>query len=117
MYSHPTLQDIISGGNPDPIPFYLDVKVEHKGLLKIGKVNQETGVIVPGTVFELSKDSDMSQATRYTTSVNGYTESIELDEGTYYYREHFVPSPLNIDTSIKSIEIKAGQSIEVTATS
>lgn len=26
LYSHPTLQDRISGGNPDPISFYLDGK-------------------------------------------------------------------------------------------
>lgn len=116
LYSHPTLQDIISGGNPDPIPFYLDVKVEHKGHLKIGKINQETGSMVPNTIFELSKNSDMSQATRYTTNSNGYTESVELDAGTYYYREHFVPSPLLIDTSIKAVELQAGQSLEVTAT-
>lgn len=116
LYSHPSMQDVISGGNPDPIPFVLNVEVEHKGHLKIGKENQETGAMVTGTVFELSKHSDMSQATRYTTSSNGYTESIELDEGTYYYREHFVPSPLIIDTSIKKVEIKAGHSLEVIAT-
>lgn len=115
LYSHPTLQDIISGGNPDPIPFYLDVKVEHKGHLKIGKMNQETGSMVPNTIFELSKKSDMSQSTRYTTGSNGYTESVELDAGTYYYREHFVPNPLVIDTTLKSVEIKPGRPIEVTA--
>ena len=116
LYSHPSMQDVISGGNPDPILFVLNVKVEHKGLLQIGKINQETRLMVPNTTFELSSSPDMNNSTRYTTESNGYTQSLELDAGTYYYREHFVPEPLIIDTAIKTVDIKAGQIHEVTAT-
>ncbi|MEG0328784.1 MAG: SpaA isopeptide-forming pilin-related protein, partial [Erysipelothrix sp.] len=116
LYSHPSMQDVISGGNPDPIPFVLNVEVEHKGHLQIGKMNQETGSMVPNTIFELSSSPGMNEAIQYTTESNGYTQPLELDTGTYYYREHFVPEPLIIDTTIKTVEIKAGQKIEVTAT-
>ncbi|MDE8032406.1 SpaA isopeptide-forming pilin-related protein [Erysipelothrix rhusiopathiae] len=116
LYSHPSMQDVISGGNPDPIPFVLNVEVEHKGHLQIGKVNQDTGSMVSNTIFELSSSPDMNETIQYTTESNGYTQPLELDAGTYYYREHFVPEPLIIDTTIKNVEIKVGQKIEVTAT-
>lgn len=115
LYSHPNLQDVISGGNPNPVSFSLNVRVEHKGTLEIGKMNEETQVMVPGTVFELSKSSDMSGATQYTTGANGYTFAVELDAGTYYYRENYVPSPLVVDTTIRKVTIEAGQNSEVIA--
>lgn len=115
LYSHPTQQDIISGGNPSPVSFSVNVHVEHKGTLKIGKQNEETQAMVSGTIFELSKNSDMSGATKYTTGNNGYTSSIELDAGTYYYRENFVPSPLIVDSTIRTVTIEAGQNNEVIA--
>ncbi len=115
LYSHPTQQDIISGGNPSPVSFSLNVHVEHKGTLRIGKMNEETKNMVSGTIFELSKNSDMSGATQYTTRANGYTVAIELNAGTYYYREHFVPSPLVVDTTIRTVSIEAGKNSEVIA--
>ncbi len=115
LYSHPTQQDIISGGNPNPVSFSLNVHVEHKGTLKIGKQNEETQSMVSGTIFELSKNSDMSGATQYTTGENGYTSAVELDAGTYYYREKFVPSPLIVEPMIREVTIKAGQNSEVIA--
>lgn len=115
LYSHPTQQDLISGGNPSPVSFSLNVYVEHKGTLKIGKQNEETQAMVSGTIFELSKNSDMTGSTQYTTGANGYTSSIELDAGTYYYRENFVPSPLVVDMTIRTVSIEAGQNSEVIA--
>ncbi|MDE8342172.1 hypothetical protein PT250_08695, partial [Erysipelothrix rhusiopathiae] len=47
LYSHPNKQDIISGGNPDPIPFVINVEVEYKGTPLIGKVNEETQGKIP----------------------------------------------------------------------
>ena len=40
LYSHPSIQDVISGGNPDPIPIVLNVEVEHKGHLQIFNIQQ-----------------------------------------------------------------------------
>ncbi|QIK86615.1 VaFE repeat-containing surface-anchored protein [Erysipelothrix sp. HDW6B] len=113
LYSHPNMQDVIVGGNPDPIPFYVNVEVEHKGTLQIGKVNAETKAPVPNTTFELSLHEDMGNATRYTTGTNGFTDNIELDAGTYYYREVAVPEPLIVDRTFRKVEIKAGQRTEV----
>ncbi|MDE8333521.1 SpaA isopeptide-forming pilin-related protein [Erysipelothrix rhusiopathiae] len=113
LYSHPTQQDVIVGGNPNPVIFTVNVQVEHKGTLNIGKMNEETQSMVPGTRFELSKNRDMSQATQYTTGSNGYTSSIELDAGTYYYREQFVPNPLIVDTTVRPVTIETGQNTEV----
>lgn len=113
LYSHPTMQDVITGGNPDPIPFYVNVEVEHKGTLQIGKVNAETKAPVPNTTFELSPHEDMRNASRYTTGSNGFTDNIELDAGVYYYKEVTVPEPLVIDSTVRKVEIKAGQRTEV----
>ena len=116
LYSHLTMQDVITGGNPDPIPFYVNVEVEHKGTLQIGKVNAETNAPVPNTTFELSFHEDMRNASRYTTGSNGFIDNIELDTGTYYYKEVAVPEPLIIDNTVRTVEIKAGQRTEVSVT-
>lgn len=47
LYTHPSKQDIISGGNPDPIPFVINFEVEYKGTPLIGKVNEETQGKIP----------------------------------------------------------------------
>lgn len=113
LYSHPTLQNLINSGNPDPIPFIVNVEVEHNGTLQIGKINAETQEPVSNTTFELSTHQDMRSPTRYTTGTNGFTSAIELSAGTYYYREISVPSPLIVDNTIRPIEIKAGQQTQV----
>lgn len=113
LYSHPSKQDVISGGNPDPIPFFLNVEVEHQGTLRIGKVNEETQAMVPNTIFELSSNKDMSQSSQFTTGNDGFTEPIKLDPGIYYYKEFFVPEPLLLDETIHEVKIKIGQTTEV----
>lgn len=72
--------------------------------------------MILNATFELSSAPNIINVIQYATESNGYTHSLELDAGTYYYREHFVPEPLIIDTAIKTVDIKAGQNHEVTAT-
>lgn len=52
------MHDVISDGNPDPIPFELDVEVIHKNHLLIGEISQDTGYVVSNTVFEFPKHSN-----------------------------------------------------------
>ncbi|URQ76885.1 thioester domain-containing protein [Erysipelothrix rhusiopathiae] len=52
LYSHPTMQDVIVGGNPDLISFYVNIEAEHKGTLQIGKMNYETKVWYGNTFLD-----------------------------------------------------------------
>ena len=113
LYSHPSEQNVIVGGNPDPIIYSVNFNVEHNGTLRIGKMNEETEQMAANTEFELSSNKDMSNSTVYKTVSNGYTNKLSLLAGTYYYREKFVPNPLIVDTTIKEVKITPGIDTEV----
>lgn len=113
LYSHPTSQKFITGGNPDPIPYKLNVNINHQGTLKIGKLNEDTNELVPHTTFEIAIDESFTNPFRVTTNSDGYTDEISLEKGTYYYREISVPVNLVLDETIRTIEIIPGQVEEV----
>lgn len=86
-----------------------------EGHAKITKQNSK-GEAVPGTVFDFSPNADMSGATRYTTGTYGSVSINNILQGTYYYTEVSVPAPLIVDTTIKSLNVVADETTEVTVT-
>lgn len=116
LYSHPTSQNFVSKGNPHPVIYTVNVKINDKGQLEISKLN-ENKVAVPNTQFIISKNKDMSQPVgTYTTNANGKALISDITYGTYYVQEKFVPSPLLLDDTIHQIEIVAGQATSFSQT-
>ncbi|NLC42287.1 MAG: Cys-Gln thioester bond-forming surface protein, partial [Erysipelothrix sp.] len=109
LYASTDSQNVIAKGNPNPVIYTVNVTINDKGNLEIVKLN-EVGQPIPNTVFTLSKNSDMSQPIgTYTTGTNGKVTVSNIVFGSYYVQEKQVPSPLLLDSTIKRIEITAGQ--------
>lgn len=104
LYSHPTDQDIITGGNPKPVYFNVLVNVEQKGILQINKQG-ELGEFIPNTTFQISTASDMSNPITITTDEQGLAKVTDLNAGTYYVKEIKVDSPYILNNEIKTVEI------------
>lgn len=99
----------------DPLPTAINVKVQKYGSLKIAK-QDDLGNMVAGTSFKLSKNADMSNPVgTYTTGSDGSVTVDQLLPATYYVQEVGVPAHLVLDSTIRSIEIKANETSNYTA--
>lgn len=100
----------------DPITMSLNLKINIFGKLELAKKDNK-GNYVPNTKFKISYNSDMSNPVgTYTTSSNGKVIADQLKLGTIYIQEVEVPKHLILDTTIRSAEIKAGQTTSFQAT-
>lgn len=100
----------------DPITMSLNLKINIFGKLELAKKDNK-GNYVPNTKFKISYNSDMSNPIgTYTTSSNGKVIADQLKLGTIYIQEVEVPKHLILDTTIRSAEIKPGQTISYQAT-
>ncbi|NLB50222.1 MAG: hypothetical protein GX809_01375, partial [Clostridiaceae bacterium] len=87
-----------------------------KGKVKIIKKDANSGSTIKGAVFDFSQSASFpSNATyRLTTGADGSVTSQDLILGqgtTVYVREHSVPSPYLLDSSVKQIALKRGQTV------
>lgn len=69
----------------------------------------ETGAMVAGAKFKVSKNADMSDPIgEYATGSDSKTQIIEgLQPGTYYVQETYVPGAWVVDSTVKSVDVKA----------
>ncbi|MCL2775990.1 MAG: SpaA isopeptide-forming pilin-related protein, partial [Oscillospiraceae bacterium] len=74
------------------------------GSLKIGKINGMTGEPVPGTKF-LVEQIDGTYSTTVTVGSDGYYIINDIPKGSYKITEVYVPEPLILDTTPKSVYI------------
>ena len=91
------------------------------GKLQIRKTNNNTaftsgksGYSLAGAVFTIYKDAGCTnKAGTVSTDTNGNSNTIELNNGTYYVKETKAPSGFNLNTSVKSVTITIGQTSTV----
>lgn len=92
-----------------------------KGKLQIRKTNNNTtftsgksGYSLAGAVFTIYKDAGCTNKVgTVSTDTNGNSNTIELNNGTYYVKETKAPSGFNLNTSVKSVTITIGQTSTV----
>ena len=91
------------------------------GKLQIRKTNNNTtftsgksGYSLAGAVFTIYKDAGCTNKVgTVSTDTNGNSNTIELNNGTYYVKETKAPSGFNLNTSVKSVTITIGQTSTV----
>ena len=84
-------------------------EVKH-GKLKIIKVDENNEPLA-GVTFEIL-DKDMNVIDEMVTNEEGIVESIELEKGTYYYRETKAPEGIKVDSSLHEFTIEEdGQNV------
>ena len=85
------------------------------GLL-IKKVDSETKMPLQGAVFKITRGDGSVVRESVTTDADGVIHLPELDTGTYIVTEISAPDGYTIDETPKTVEIRAGQTYEVTFT-
>ncbi|WP_373165034.1 SpaA isopeptide-forming pilin-related protein [Agathobaculum sp. Marseille-P7918] len=85
------------------------------GLL-IKKVDSQTKKPLQGAVFKITRGDGSVVRESVTTDADGLIHLPELDTGTYIITEISAPDGYAIDETPKTVEIRAGQTYEVTFT-
>ena len=94
----------------------LTVNWLQQGSVKLAKEDNK-GNMVPNTTFKLSYNADMSSVIgSYTTGTDGTVTVDNLMPQTVYIQETSVPNHLVLDNTVKSIEIKTGETVNFTQT-
>lgn len=81
VYKKARLQTLMVGAIDEPQTYYLKIKVETKGNLKIVKRDKESGKLVPNTVFHL-KFEDSFQDQDVKTGADGSATIQNIPHGT-----------------------------------
>ncbi|MFR7897282.1 SpaA isopeptide-forming pilin-related protein, partial [Turicibacter sanguinis] len=95
-------QDVVTGGQDDPVHAYLKINVQSVGNVNLIK-KSVTGEVIPNTQFRVVGNGI---DTVVTTGANGEILVSNLIAGTYTVTEVSVPSPYILDTTPKIVEIK-----------
>ena len=95
-------QDVVTGGQDDPVHAYLKINVQSVGNVNLIK-KSVTGEVIPNTQFRVVGNG---VDTTVTTGANGEILVPNLIAGTYTVTEVSVPSPYILDTTPKTVEIK-----------
>ena len=85
------------------------------GLL-IKKIDSQTKKPLQGAVFKITRGNGSVVRESVTTDADGVIHLPELDTGTYIITEITAPDGYAIDETPKTVEIRAGQTYEVTFT-
>lgn len=104
-----TKQDLVTGGQDDPVHAYLKINVKSVGDLKIVK-KSTSGTMIPNTQFRVVGNG---VDTVVTTGVDGSIHVPNLKTGTYTITEVSVPSPYILDTTSKTVEVKPNETATV----
>ena len=102
-------QDVVTGGQDDPVHAYLKIKVESVGNVNLIK-KSVTGEVIPNTQFRVVGNG---VDTTVTTGANGEILVPNLVAGTYEITEVSVPSPYVLDNTPKIVEIKPNETATV----
>lgn len=106
----------IAGELEDPMPSaFFKIKIGTSAL-KITKKDNK-GNYIADVQFKISYNADMSQSIgTYTTGRDGTVTIEQLKPSTVYIQEVKVPDHLVLDSTIHSVELKAGQTASFTQT-
>ena len=104
-----TKQDLVTGGKDDPVSAYLKISVNAIGSYEILK-KSTSGDVIQGAKFRIT-GSSYDQT--FTTDSNGRINATNIPAGRYTVTEISVPLPYLLDTTPKTIEVKANQTTTV----
>ena len=108
--------------NPHPVSleegktYTLTVENTKKPGLLIRKIDSQTKKPLQGAVFKITRGDGSVVRESVTTDADGVIHLPELDTGTYIITEVSAPDGYAIDEAPKTVEIRAGQTCEVTFT-
>ena len=102
-------QDVVTGGQDDPVSAFLKIKVESVGNVNLIK-KSVTGEVIPNTQFRVVGNG---VDTTVTTGSNGEILVPNLVAGIYEVTEVSVPCPYILDTTPKIVEIKPNTTVTV----
>ena len=91
------------------------VEEQKNGYVKLNKSSLNTDITngnscysLAGAEFTVYSNSAATTAVgKLTTNANGETNTLELEQGTYYYKETKAPKGYGLDNSVKSFKITA----------
>lgn len=104
--------------------FELAFKVQSKGKLAIKKVSANTAITdnnscysLKGAEYGVYKSESDAKANKnkvktLTTEENGWSNTVELDEGTYYLKETKNPKGYALNSSVVKVTIKANETTQ-----
>ncbi|HIX89327.1 MAG TPA: hypothetical protein H9845_00285, partial [Candidatus Agathobaculum pullicola] len=87
-----------------------------KAGLLIKKVDSDTGEALPGAVFKITRGDGSVVRESVTTDADGLIHLPELDAGIYIITETSAPDGYSIDEASKTVELREGQTYEITFT-
>lgn len=115
-----------SGSTPQTVGtvFELAFKVQSKGKLCIKKVSANTAITdnnscysLKGAEYGVYKSESDAKANKnkvktLTTEENGWSNTVELDEGTYYLKETKNPKGYALNSEVKKVSVKANETTQ-----
>ena len=115
-----------SGSTPQTVGtvFELAFKVQSKGKLAIKKVSANTAITdnnscysLKGAEYGVYKSESDAKANKnkvktLTTEENGWSNTVELDEGTYYLKETKAPKGYALNSDVKKVSVKANETTQ-----
>ncbi len=108
--------------NPHPVSleegktYTLTLENTKKPGLLIRKIDSQTKKPLQGAVFKITRGDGSVVRESVTTDADGVIHLPELDTGTYIITEVSAPDGYAIDETPKTVDIRAGQTYEVTFT-
>lgn len=115
-----------AGSTPQTVGtvFELAFKVQSKGKLCIKKVSANTAITdnnscysLKGAEYGVYKSEADAKANKnkvktLTTEENGWSNTVELDEGTYYVKETKNPKGYALNSEVKKVSVKANETTQ-----
>lgn len=115
-----------AGSTPQTVGtvFELAFKVQSKGKLTIKKVSANTAITDNNPCYSLQEaeygvykteadaKADKNKVKTLTTEENGWSNTVELDEGTYYLKETKNPKGYALNSSVVKVTIKANETTQ-----
>ena len=93
------------------------VKIVNQSLsqIVIKKTDADTGLALSGAVFEITNSTGNVAAT-LRTDQSGLAQTDSLKDGTYYVKEIIAPTNYMVDTSVRTVELHAGETVNLNIT-
>lgn len=115
-----------SGSTPQTVGtvFELAFKVQSKGKLSIMKKSANTAITDNNSCYSLKgaeygvyksesdAKADKNKVKTLTTEESGWSNTVELDEGTYYLKETKAPKGYALNSEVKSVSVKANNTTQ-----
>lgn len=104
--------------------FELAFKVQSKGKLCIKKVSANTAITDNNSCYSLKgaeygvyksesdAKADKNKVKTLTTEESGWSNTVELDEGTYYLKETKNPKGYALNSEVKKVSVKANETTQ-----